>query len=103
MKNMDNTNKSSELSLKVHNRGNAMNVRAIEARYNIKVQSCKPVIRSLKARVRTFEKRYEIPTATMLADVHAGKMRETTEISQWMQYHAVLGRLTSAKTQKTRR
>jgi hypothetical protein len=80
-----------------------MNVREIEARYEIKVQPSTILLRRLRTKVRSFEKRYEIPTTAMLTEVRSGKMRETAEIGQWMQYHAVLGRLISAKTQKTSR
>lgn len=80
-----------------------MNVRAIEARYQIKIKPGDLLVRRLKTQVKRFEKRYEVPTAQMLLDVRTGKIRETKEIEQWMQSHSVLGRIISAETTKAGR
>jgi hypothetical protein len=80
-----------------------MNVKAVEARYNIKVKPSHILVRRLKGQVSKFEKRYEISTAQMLQQVNAGKMRETKEIDQWMQYHFVLRRFLNEKSSEKAR
>ena len=61
---------------------------------DLPVQSGKPLVRSLRASVRRFELRYEMSSEDMVVAVKAGAMRETGEISKWLQHYQVFKRLT---------
>lgn len=74
-----------------------MDNKAIESRYQMKVKPGKVLCGRLKARITRLERRYEIPSNQMFREVRLGKMRETEEISRWMQDVIVLRRISCAK------
>ncbi len=44
----------------------------------------------LKRRIRQYERRYEITSAAMAAELRLGRQRETDEIVKWMQAYTLL-------------
>jgi hypothetical protein len=47
-------------------------------------------VKSLKSKIRTYERRYELSSERMREAVRAGYRPETREISQWLQYDQIL-------------
>ena len=53
----------------------------------------KVIISRLRRNVRDYERRYEMSSADMLSAARNGTIRETAEVSRWMQALAVLSRV----------
>ncbi len=56
----------------------------------IQVKDGRNVVRSLKARKKRYERRYEMTSEKMQETVAANPERETAEIAKWMQAYCVL-------------
>jgi hypothetical protein len=80
-----------------------MKVSDIETRYQVKIKSGDQLIKRLSATVKRYEFRYEVPSAQMLKDVRACKVRQTREIDRWMQHYLVLGQLLGTPRKKAER
>jgi len=65
--------------------GAAMDIVAIESRYNIKVQPAVPLIESLLARIEQYENRYGMSSSRMLLALKQDEIEETGDICNWMQ------------------
>lgn len=74
-----------------------MNIKAIEAKYNIKVKSGDALLSQLNSRMARYEEDSGLSSARMLAKVRKDPTSETEEISAWMQDYMVQKRL--AKSQ----
>ncbi len=66
----------------------------------VRTISAPVAMRRLSRRIRTCERRYEIPSAKMVEDVSCGKMLETVEVIKWMHAYHVL-QLLKQKTHTT--
>ncbi len=59
-------------------------------------------VRSLRAKIRAFERRYELSSEEMRLAVRKGSYKETHEIAKWLQDHQILGTLTATNGTRTK-
>ena len=59
------------------------------------------VVRRLRRTLNVYERRYEMSTDAMVNAVRCGSMRETTEVSKWLQAQMVLARIAPTPTAGT--
>ena len=50
----------------------------------VEIQDSAGYVRKLRRRIRRFERRYEMPTATMKARLDERTLTETAEIAEWL-------------------
>lgn len=53
------------------------------------------LVRDLEKRLRHFETRYELPSTKLVAEVTAGRLRETKEVCDWLIDWELYQRLTN--------
>ena len=66
----------------------------LTTRDNLSLRSGHALRRSLRASVKTFERRYEMSSEDMVHILKAGALKETRELSIWLQRYMVLKKLT---------
>lgn len=54
--------------------------------------------KEIDARIKEFERKYELPSVAMLAGVESGSLRETEEIASWLMLIKLRERLERADT-----
>lgn len=59
-------------------------------------------VRALRARIRTFERRYELSSEEMRWAVRKGLRKETHEIAKWLQDYQILDTLTATNGTRTK-
>lgn len=62
----------------------AERTRLLDAAFDQGPEALENFLAVLEARLRAFEQRYEIPTTALAAELAAGRLRDTADVSQWL-------------------